>query len=199
MRSYHNFGLLMALSAICFAPPDADTGTAVADAPAKGPSKSIVPNKYGDKYKNGGSDVLADFIKAQCTGKDGFEFSAFFVLCRANKLPEDKVAHYEAEIAAKKHGAEGRTRMTLRNMLAAIARKNGELVGIDGTTVTKLDLPKPATTGAAKAAQTKAAETQTTGGTPTPEPTTGHDAPEDEDDGTDDEGDEPDEDDEPGE
>lgn len=132
--------------------------TAVAETATK---KSIVPPKYGNKYKGGGSDALADFIKEQCTGKDGFEFTAFFNLCRKNGLDEAKVAHYESQVAEKRNGSQGRARMTLRNMLATIVRKNGKLVGLNDET-TDIDLPKPAVSGAAAAAQEKAAETQVT-------------------------------------
>lgn len=111
-------------------------------------TKSIVPSKYGNKYKNGGSDALAEFIKTQASGKDGFEYPAFFALCRKNGIAEDKVAHYEKLVNDKAHGSQGRARMTLRNMLATLARKNGKLVGLDDNEV-ELDMPKPAVTGAA--------------------------------------------------
>lgn len=123
--------------------------------------KSIVPSKYGNKYKNGGSDALAEFINKECTGKEGFEYGAFFTLCRKNGIAEDKVAHYEGQVAEKRHGAQGRARMTLRNMLATLARKNGKLVGLNGDE-TAIDLPKPAVSGAAAAAQAAAStEAQT--------------------------------------
>lgn len=126
---------------------------AVAEAPTEEKkTKSIVPARYAGRYKAGGSDELAEFIKAQASGKEGFEFPAFFQLCRANGLPEEKVAHYEGQVAAKRHGAEGRARMTLRNMLATIARKNGKLVGLNGGE-TAINLPKPALSGAAAAAK----------------------------------------------
>lgn len=118
-------------------------------------AKSIVPSKYSGKYKGGGSDALAEFIKSECTGKDGFEFSAFFALCRKNGLPEEKVAHYESQVAEKRHGAQGRSRMTLRNMLATIARKNGKLVRLNDEEQ-DIDLPKPALTGAAAKAKAEA-------------------------------------------
>lgn len=121
--------------------------------------KSIVPSKYAGKYKDGGSDALATFIKEQCTGKEGFEFPAFFALARKNGLPEEKVAHYEGQVAEKRHGAQGRARMTLRNMLATIARKNGKLVGLNDAE-TAIDLPKPAVSGAAAKAQEDAATAQ---------------------------------------
>lgn len=128
---------------------------ATAEASAK---KSIVPGKYAGKYKDGGSDALAEFIKSQCVGKDGFEFTAFFALCRKNGIAEAKVAEYEKAIADKKHGAQGRARMTLRNMLATPARKNGKLIALNGDEIS-IDLPKPALTGAAKAATEQQAAT----------------------------------------
>jgi len=118
-------------------------------------TKSIVPARYAGRYKAGGSDELAEFIKKQATGKEGFEWPAFFQLVRANGILEEKVAHYEAQVAAKRHGAEGRARMTLRNMLATIARKNGKLVGLNGEETT-INLPKPVLSGAAADAATKA-------------------------------------------
>lgn len=159
-------GRSLVLSAlVCFARKDAaegtetvETGQAQGDAPATEATekKSIVPSKYAGKYKNGGSDELAEFIKAQSTGKDGFEFTAFFTLCRKNGLPEEKVAAYESQIAEKRHGAQGRARMTLRNMLATIARKNGKLVGLNDEE-TAINLPKPDVSGAAAKAQETAA------------------------------------------
>jgi hypothetical protein len=118
-------------------------------------TKSIVPAKYAGRYKNGGSDALAEFIKAQAGAKEGFSFPAFFDLCRANGLPEDKVAHYEQQVADKRHGAQGRARMTLRNMLATFARKNGSLKALNGEE-TAISLPKPTLSGAAKAAKEEA-------------------------------------------
>lgn len=134
-----------------------DTETQAADAAETKSSKSIVPSKYAGKYKGGGSDALAEFIKAQATGKDGFEFTAFFELCRKNGLPEDKVAHYEQQVADKLQGANGRARMTLRNMLATIARKNGKLTALNGDEV-EVHVAKPAVSGAAAAAQSAASE-----------------------------------------
>lgn len=126
-----------------------------ADTESQKESKSIVPSKYAGKYKGGGSDALAEFIKSQCVGKDGFEFTAFFELCKKNGIDAAKVDHYKSLVEAKAHGAEGRARMTLRNMLATPARKNGKLVALDGTEVS-IDMPKPALTGAAaKAAEAK--------------------------------------------
>jgi hypothetical protein len=118
-------------------------------------TKSIVPSKYSGRYKNGGEDPLALFIKSQCVAEGNFSFDRFFDLCRKNGLPEEKVAHYQGQVAEKRHGAEGRARMTLRNMLATIVRKNGKATGLDGAEVV-VDLPKPALTGAAaKAAEAK--------------------------------------------
>lgn len=114
-------------------------------------TKSIVPSKYAGRYKNGGDDALATFIKAQCKDDKGeFQFPQFFALCRKNGLAEEKVAHYEGQVAEKRNGSQGRARMTLRNMLATIARKNGKLIGLDGAE-TDISLPKPALSGAAKA------------------------------------------------
>jgi hypothetical protein len=130
--------------------------TAEAEAPAPAAeektTKSIVPAKYAGRYKGGGSDALAEFIKAQCNTKEGFSFENFFSLCRKNGLDEAKVAHYEGQIAEKRLGSQGRARMTLRNMLATIARKNGKLVGLDGSE-TDVSLPKPALSGAAATAK----------------------------------------------
>jgi hypothetical protein len=125
--------------------------------PAETPktTKSIVPSKYSGRYKDGGSDPLAAFIKSQCVADGNFSFDRFFQLCLKNGLPEEKVAHYAAQVAEKRHGAEGRARMTLRNMLATIVRKSGKATGLDGAEV-EVNLPKPALTGAAaKAAEAK--------------------------------------------
>jgi len=120
-------------------------------------TKSIVPSKYSGRYKNGGEGPLAEFIKTQSTVDSAFSFDRFFELCLKNGLPQDKVDHYRSQVQEKRHGAEGRTRMTLRNMLATIARKNGKLVGLNDEEV-EIDLPKPALTGAAaKAAEAKQA------------------------------------------
>ena len=134
------------------------TTEAPAATEAQKTTKSIVPAKYAGKYKNGGDDPLAVFIKNQCTIDNAFSFDRFFDLCSANGIAQDKVDHYKGQVAEKRHGAEGRARMTLRNMLATFARKNGKLVGLDGEEA-EINLPKPALTGAAaKAAESKAAE-----------------------------------------
>lgn len=119
-------------------------------------TKSIVPSKYAGRYKNGGEDPLAVFIKEQCVAEGNFSFAKFFELCRKNGLPEDKVAHYEGQVAAKRHGAEGRARMTLRNMLATFVRKANKAVTLEGAEA-EVVMPKVALTGAAKAAADKAA------------------------------------------
>jgi len=119
-------------------------------------TKSIVPSKYSGKYKNGGDDPLAVFIKAQCVEDTKFNFDKFFELCSKNGIVQEKVDHYRNQVTEKRHGAEGRARMTLRNMLATFARKNGKLVGLDGAEA-EVNLPKPALTGAAKAAAEKTA------------------------------------------
>lgn len=138
---------------------DINTETTAAATEVK-TTKSIVPAKYAGRYKAGGSDPLAEFIKAQAkTDKGEFDFPMFFDLCRKNGLPDEKVAHYEAQVAEKRHGAQGRARMTLRNMLATIARKNGKLIGLDGAE-TEVILPKAVLGGAAAKAKEAA-----TGGT----------------------------------
>jgi hypothetical protein len=112
---------------------------------------SIVPSKYSGRYKNGGEDELAAFIKSQCATEKEFSFEKFFALCEANGIAKDKVDHYRDQIAEKRHGAEGRARMTLRNMLATFVRKANSAVGLDGNRV-EINLPKPAVSGAAKKA-----------------------------------------------
>jgi hypothetical protein len=95
--------------------------------------KSIVPSKYAGKYKRGGSDELATFINSQSAGEDGkFSFDKFFELAVKNGLDATKVEGYRTQVNEKRHGAQGRARMTIRNMLATPARKNGKLVGLDG-------------------------------------------------------------------
>jgi hypothetical protein len=115
-------------------------------------TKSIVPAKYAGMYKDGGSDALAKFINEECKGTDGFDYIKFFDLCRENGLPEDKVNHYAEQVESKRLGSQGRARMTLRNMLATIARKTGELKGLDGEPVS-IVLPKVALAGAAAKAK----------------------------------------------
>jgi len=129
------------------------TAEDVKAAAAEGSKKSIVPSGWKSK-----EDELAKFINEQSSGKEGFEYTAFFALCRANGLPEEKVAHYEALVNSKAHGSQGRAKMTLRNMLATVARKNGELTGLNGDK-TAINLPKPAVSGAAAKAQESAAAT----------------------------------------
>lgn len=108
--------------------------------------KSIVPSKYAGKYKKGHGDELAQFIEAQSAGEDGkFDWDNFFALIRANGVAEDKVVHYEALVASKAPGSQGRARMTLRNMLASIVRKaDGQVKDINGETHTVELAPLPA-------------------------------------------------------
>lgn len=113
--------------------------------------KSIVP--AGWKSKN---DALSAFINEQATGKDGFEFPGFFALMRINEVPEDQVAKYEAQVAAKQAGANGRAKMTLRNILVPIIRKRGHVIALDGSKI-DMDIPKPAPSGAAAKAKADAA------------------------------------------
>lgn len=129
-----------------------DTAT---EAPVEKSRKSIVPAKYAGRYKDGGSDALASFINENCRGKDGFNYDTFFAICRENGIPEEQVAKYEQQVADKKLGSQGRARMTLRNMLATIVRKDGKIKDADGDEF-DLTLPKVALTGAAaKAAEAK--------------------------------------------
>lgn len=114
-------------------------------------TKSIVPARYADRYKKGGGDALAEFINAQCGEKEGFSFTKFWELCKKNGLPAEKVDHYAGQVDEKRHGAQGRARMTLRNMLATIVRRDGKLTALDGSEV-DLSLPKPVLSGAAAAA-----------------------------------------------
>jgi hypothetical protein len=139
---------------------EATENTATEQAPTK-TTKSIVPSRYAGRYKNGGEDELAVFIKEQCADKEGFSFDKFFELCSKNGIAQDKVDHYKNQVTEKRHGAEGRARMTLRNMLATFVRKNGKAIALDGSEV-PLNLPKPALAGAAKAAQ-EATSTEATG------------------------------------
>ena len=131
----------------------ADPSATQAAPAAEHKTKSIVPAGWKSK-----GDDLSKFIDQQASGKDGFEFTAFFALCRKNGLPEDKIKHYEDLVAAKAHGIQGRAKMTLRNMLATPARKNGKLIALDGTEV-PISIAKPAVSGAAAKAQENAAET----------------------------------------
>jgi hypothetical protein len=94
-------------------------------------TKTIVPAKYAGKYKNGGQGPLSDFIREQCGEGDKFDYDVFFNLCKLNGIADDKIAIYKAAVDEKKNGANGRARMTLGNMLRAIARKNQKLVGTD--------------------------------------------------------------------
>ncbi len=113
--------------------------------------KSIVP--AGWKSKN---DVLKQFVDEQSTGKDGFEYTAFFALCRKSGIPEAEVAKYEGVVASNAHGGKGRAKMTLRNMLVPIIRKSGKAIGLDGTEHS-MDLPKAPVSGAAAKAKEAAA------------------------------------------
>ena len=131
----------------------ATTETEAKDQSAPKVTKSIVPSKYSSKYKDGGTDELATFIKAQCTDNGNFSFDKFFELCAKNGVPQEKVDHYKAQVAEKRHGAEGRARMTLRNIMATTVRKEGKAIGLDGAEV-GISLPKAVLAGAAaKAAE----------------------------------------------
>lgn len=129
-------------------------------------SKSIVPSRYAGKYKDGGSDALALYINKECKGEAGFDYAKFFDLCKINGIDAAKVDHYAEQVESKRLGSQGRARMTLRNMLATLVRKDGKIKGLDGEFV-ELALPKVALTGAAKAAHDK----QEAAGEPTAEGT----------------------------
>lgn len=120
-------------------------------------TKSIVPAKYAGKYKGGGQGATSDFIRATCGEGDKFEYPAFFSLCRKNGIAEDKVALYEGQVESKTQGANGRARMTLGNMLRALARKNQKLVNLADEEVEVAE-PAAKLTGAAAAAAAKADE-----------------------------------------
>lgn len=133
------------------ATPPAKKADNAADAETE--RKSIVPAKYANKYKNGGEGPTAEFIKDQCTEKDGtFSFSAFFDVARKNGIAEDKVSTYEQAVKEEAHGARGRARMTLGNMLRAKARKEQKLAGLNGKPVDVAEAQLEVK-GAAKAAQ----------------------------------------------
>lgn len=136
----------------------AETNTAAA-APATEAkeTKSIVPAKYAGKYKGGGSDDVALFIKQECGEGDKFSFDSFWTLCRVNGIADEQVNKYQSQVSDNAQGAKGRARMTLRNMLAAKARKNGKLLKQDGTEQ-EVDGGKVAVSGAAAKAQAAAAD-----------------------------------------
>jgi len=124
-------------------------------------TKSIVPARYAGRYKAGGSDALAEFINAQCKGKDGFEYEAFFELALKNGVSQEQVDKYRGQVAEKRHGSQGRARMTLRNMIATNVRKTGKAIGLDDSE-TAIELAKPVLSGAAaKAKDAKAGEAVT--------------------------------------
>jgi len=106
-------------------------------------SKSIVPAKYAGKYK-GAQDELSQFITDQLTVDGKSDIRRLFTLCRANGIADEHIVKYEEAVAAKAHGAEGRTRMTLRNRLATLVRKNGKLTDLEGAEVALTVAPLPA-------------------------------------------------------
>jgi hypothetical protein len=118
--------------------------------------KSIVPSKYAGKYKNGGDDALATFIKEQCTVDGKFDFDKFFELCAKNGIPQTEVDKYKTQVDAKIGGAAGRARMTLRNRLTPVARKGEGMVGLDGE---KYDVKLPPAPSRVKA-ETEASATE---------------------------------------
>jgi len=129
-----------------------------AEAPVeKKETKSIVPARYAGKYKAGGSDALAEFINAQCKGKEGFEYEAFFELALKNGVSQEQVDKYKGQVAEKRHGSQGRARMTLRNMIATSVRKSGVAIGLDGSE-TPIEIAKATLSGAAAKAKASKAE-----------------------------------------
>ena len=106
-------------------------------------TKSIVPARYAGRYKGGGSDALAAFINEQCKDDKGnFSFDRFWDLCTANGIADAEVNKYKVQVEDKVNGAAGRARMTLRNRLAAIIRKTGKAVDMNGDEQ-DLDVPSP--------------------------------------------------------
>lgn len=119
-------------------------------------NKSIVPSKYAGKYKDGGQGPLAEFIKAQCVDKTGdFSWANFFKIARDNGIDDAKVSTYEAAVAGNDNGGKGRARMTIGNMLRAIARKEQKLKGVNGKFVEVAEA-KVELTGAAAAKKAEA-------------------------------------------
>jgi len=158
MRKLYALGLSAAML-MAAAEQSAAAGSTEALATEATAKKSIVPAKYAGKYKGAG-DSVSEFINTQSSGKEGFEFPAFFSLCRKNGIAEDKVKHYEDQVLVeKRNGSPGRARMTLGNMLRSIARNKGQLIGLNDEATTFADLKKPAVSGAAAAAQ-ETAETK---------------------------------------
>lgn len=113
--------------------------------------KSIINEKYRDRYKPENRDWLAKFIDDQCTSpvtkektvkdEDGNEttevvelkrrvldLEALFDLAEANHIP----AREKYADQADRKNAPGRLRMTIGNMLRAAARKRGGLFDNDG-------------------------------------------------------------------
>jgi len=120
-------------------------------------TKSIVPARYAGRYKGGGSDALATFINDQCKGKEGFEYEAFFELALKNGVSQEQVDKYAGQVAEKRHGSQGRARMTVRNMIATQVRKSGVVIGLDGSE-TPIELAKPTLSGAAAKAKASKGE-----------------------------------------
>jgi hypothetical protein len=123
-----------------------------AETEVKKVTNSIVPARYAGRYKAGGSDKLAEFINAQCKGKDGFEYEAFFELALKNGVSQEQVDKYRGQVAEKRHGSQGRARMTIRNMIATNVRKTGKAIGLDDSE-TPIELAKPVLSGAAAKAR----------------------------------------------
>lgn len=96
------------------------------------PSKSIVPSKYSGKYRTDKTE-LAKFIDTQTKGEDGkLSTDNLFALARANGIAEDKLTRYIDSVASGAHGAAGRSRMSIGNMLRSVAKKEGNLSDLQG-------------------------------------------------------------------
>lgn len=110
---------------------------------------SIIDPKYRDKYRNGG-DWLSNFVDGEVkmsivrnktvTAEDGtkstevvdtnktrISLEHLFALAEANSLD---VAKYKVD--AEKPNAPGRLRMTIGNMLRAVAKKRHGLFNVNG-------------------------------------------------------------------
>lgn len=117
-------------------------------APAKEPSKSIIPEKYRVRKD---PDWLAGFIDDQVrmpimktvavkdeqgndagteekdTGKTAVDLDALFKLCELNHVKTDKM-----RAQTDRPNAPGRIRMTLGNSLRAAAKRRHGLFALDG-------------------------------------------------------------------
>ncbi len=131
----------------------------------KGESKSIINPKYRDKYKtpdwlggviNGLSNKMVEVEKKikDENGKEktiktkkpeGVNVDTLIALATENKCDEKSIARIEA--AKGTNGAEGRARMTIRNMLQSVAKRrhglliNGKFVSAPAEWLTEKQAP----------------------------------------------------------